>query len=73
MRVLLATLAAAAVAAAPCDERRLQRDAVLLLAAHVDVELGGVGAGKRDVVGFQYLVISYSAVLPLSGVRPETT
>lgn len=31
---------------------------MLLLAEHVDVELGGVGAGKRDVVGFQYLVLN---------------
>ncbi|POM72969.1 hypothetical protein PHPALM_10232 [Phytophthora palmivora] len=43
------------MAAGPCDERKLQRDAMELLEAHVDVELGGVGAGKRDVVGFQYL------------------
>ncbi|KAE9027732.1 hypothetical protein PF011_g1895 [Phytophthora fragariae] len=55
MRLLLAACVATAMAAAPCDERKLERDAVLLLAAHVDVELGGVGAGKRDVVGFQYL------------------
>ncbi|RLN64061.1 hypothetical protein BBJ29_007272 [Phytophthora kernoviae] len=41
--------------AAPCDEWRLQRDASTLLAARVDMELGGVAAGKRDDVGFQYL------------------
>lgn len=58
MRLLLAVcaLALAAAAAAPCDERKMERDAVVLLAAHMDGELGGVGAGKRDVVGFQYLV-----------------
>ncbi|KAG6592751.1 RxLR-like protein [Phytophthora cinnamomi] len=57
-QLLLASCAVAtatATATAPCDERRLERDAVVVLAAHVDVELGGVGAGKRDVVGFQYL------------------
>ncbi|KAI9997066.1 hypothetical protein PInf_000499 [Phytophthora infestans] len=59
MRLSCALIAACtlafATASAPCDERKLQRDAVMLLAAHVDEELGGVGAGKRDVVGFQYL------------------
>ncbi|KAG2760736.1 hypothetical protein PC129_g10668 [Phytophthora cactorum] len=55
-RLLLAACALALAAAdASCDERKLQRDAVMLLANHVDVELGGVGAGKPDVVGFQYL------------------
>ncbi|KAL4175316.1 hypothetical protein KRP22_000284 [Phytophthora ramorum] len=55
MRLLCLLLLALAVEAAPCDERKLERDAAEILAAHVDVELGGVGAGKRDVVGFQYL------------------
>ncbi|KAL3660873.1 hypothetical protein V7S43_013890 [Phytophthora oleae] len=55
-RLLLAACVLVLTAAdAPCDERKLHRDAVVLLAAHVDVELGGVGAGKREVVGFQYL------------------
>ncbi|ETN24244.1 hypothetical protein PPTG_00654 [Phytophthora nicotianae INRA-310] len=53
--LLTACTLALAAADAPCDERKLQRDAVMLLAAHVDVELGGIGAGKPDVVGFQYL------------------
>ncbi|KAG7398230.1 hypothetical protein PHYBOEH_011403 [Phytophthora boehmeriae] len=41
--------------ASSCDEWKLQRDAATLLTARVDVELGGVAAGKREDVGFQYL------------------
>lgn len=53
--LLAACVLVLAAADAPCDERKLHRDAVMLLASHVDVELGGVGAGKREVVGFQHL------------------
>eukprot|EP00644_Phytophthora_capsici_P007611 jgi/Phyca11/537036/estExt2_fgenesh1_pg.C_PHYCAscaffold_720002 len=53
--LLAACVLVLAAADAPCNERKLHRDAVMLLASHVDVELGGVGAGKREVVGFQHL------------------
>ncbi|CAI5710978.1 unnamed protein product [Hyaloperonospora brassicae] len=54
--LLAAVCAFALVAAASlCDEHTLESDAMKLLLDHVDVELGGVGAGKSDVVGFQYL------------------
>ncbi|CAI5747406.1 unnamed protein product [Peronospora destructor] len=46
---------ALSVAASTCDERNLERDAATVLANHMDVELGGIGAGKNNVVGFQYM------------------
>lgn len=54
---LLFAMCALALAAAdlPCDEKKLQQDAIAVLESHVDPELGGVGAGARDIVGFQYL------------------
>lgn len=55
MRVVLLALCALGATAAPCDEWLLRRDAAALLVSRVDVELGGVAAGARDVVGFQYL------------------
>ena len=48
---------ALATAASLCNEQTLERDAMKLLLDHVDAELGGVGAGKSEVVGFQYLVL----------------
>lgn len=39
-----------------CDEGQLKRDAVAVLTAHFDVDLGAVAAGDPAHVGFQYLV-----------------
>lgn len=39
-----------------CDESDLKRDAMGLLIAHFDVELGAVAPGDAQHVGFQHLV-----------------
>lgn len=41
-----------------CDENDLKRDAMSLLTAHFDVELGAVAPGDTEHVGFQHLVSS---------------
>lgn len=42
--------------ASSCDETDLKRDAMGLLTAHFDVELGAVAPGDAAHVGFQHLV-----------------
>jgi hypothetical protein len=46
----------AAVTTSACDENDLKHDAMGLLNAHFDVELGAVAPGDTKHVGFQYLV-----------------
>lgn len=41
-----------------CDENDLKHDAMGLLTAHFDVELGAVAPGDAEHVGFQHLVSS---------------
>ncbi|CAI5700898.1 unnamed protein product [Peronospora effusa] len=57
MRRLLSAMSTfvLSVAASSCDEQKLVQHAATVLADHMDMELGGIGAGKNNVVGFQYL------------------